>query len=39
MKKQTVRPVGLATILGGIIGGLLAWLFQKKRKQENAGTH
>ncbi len=38
MKKQKIRPVGLATILGGIIGGLLAWWFQKRRKQDNAGT-
>jgi LPXTG-motif cell wall-anchored protein len=35
MKKQQIRPVGLATILGGIIGGLLAWWFRKRRKPEN----
>ncbi len=38
MKKQTCRPVGLATILGGIIGGLLVWWFQKRQKKENSGT-
>jgi LPXTG-motif cell wall-anchored protein len=39
MKKQNIRPVGLATVLGGIIGGLLTWWFRKRRKQDNAGTH
>jgi hypothetical protein len=38
MKKQEIRPVGLATILGGIIGGLLVWWFQKRRKQDKTGT-
>ena len=32
MKSERRRPVGLATLFGGIIGSLIALWFRKKRK-------
>ncbi len=34
MKTTKYRPVGLATLLGGAIGWLVAWWITKRRKRE-----